>query len=316
MLINKELGIKYPIFLGAMARITDARFASVISNAGGLGVIASGDMTKDEVKKEIDLIRTLTSKPFGVNIMLQSPYSDDIVDLIIEEKVPIVIFGAGSPVKYMDRLNEANVKVFAVVSSTSFANRLYKYNPFGFIVEGTESGGHVGYESTLPLIQVFKKEFPNARIIAAGGFATGESLNAALMMGCQGIQMGTRFLASEEANVDIKYKEAIINSRDNKTTLTGLKFGLPVRVIKNEMSTNYHKIEKDATSVLDLELLTVGSLKKAISGDVINGSLMAGEISSVISEIKPVKKIFEDIILEAKEANKKYLSLMDEINNL
>jgi len=316
MLISKELGIKAPIFMGAMARITDAKFAASVSNAGGLGVIASGDMTKDEVKKEIDLIKTLTDKPYGVNIMLQSPYSSDIVDLVIEEDVPIVMFGAGTPFKYMDRLNEKGIKVFPIVSSVTLAKRLAKYKPFGFIVEGTESGGHIGFESTLPLIQAMRMELPSLRLIAAGGFATGESLNAALMLGCVGIQMGTRFLASEEAPIDIKYKEEILRARDNKTTITGQKFGMPVRVLKNQMSTNYHEIESKAQSILELEVLTVGSLKKAISGDIENGSLMCGEIASVISDIKPVKEIIDDIIKSAKQANLRYLSISSEINNL
>lgn len=316
MLISEELGIKYPIFCGAMARITDAKFASVISNAGGLGIIASGDLTSDELKKEVRLIKTLTKNPYAVNVMLQSPYCDDLVDMLIEEEVPIIIFGAGMPFKYMDKLKNTNIKVFVIVSNSSFIKRLERYNLFGYIVEGMESGGHIGKDASLPLLQTIKKEFPNARLIAAGGFATGQSLNAALMLGAKGIQLGTRFLASSEAPVSDLYKEEIIKAKDNKTVITGEKFGLPVRVLRNEFSSNYKELEEKANDRLELEILAVGSLKRAINGDVKNGSLMCGEIASVIDEIKPVEKIFEDIIKEAKEANEAYLKEFEKIKIL
>ena len=316
MLISNELGIKYPIFCGAMARITDSNFAAIVSNAGALGVIAIGDMNSSEVKEEVIKIKKLTTKPYAVNVMLQNPYCDEIVEMLIEENVPIIIFGAGMPFKYMEKLNKTNIKVFVLVSSTSIIKRLEKYKPFGYIVEGMESGGHIGKESTLPLIQAVKKAFPDVRIIAAGGFATGESLNAALMLGASGIQLGTRFLASKEAPVSDLYKEEIIKAKDNKTVITGEKFGMPVRILRNEFANNYKDIESKANDRLDLEIIAVGSLKKAINGDIINGSLMCGEIASVIDEIKTVKEILEDIIKEAKESSIDYLNLLNEIKKI
>lgn len=313
MLINEMLGIKYPIIQGAMTLITDGKFASTVSNAGGLGIIASGEWDKNRVREEIHIARSLTDKPFGVNLYMMSPYVEDIVDLIIEEKIPVVTTGAHSPEKYIKRFKEAGCKVFPVVASVTMAKRMERFGIDGVIAEGMESGGHVGEATTMSLLPQMVKAL-KVPIIAAGGIASGSQMTAALAMGASGIQIGTILLASEECNVHENYKKAILKAHDNDTTVILKNTGAPVRVLKNRLARKYLEMEKNNS--IDEEALkdSFDALFRGIfQGDLENGSMPLGQIAGLIDEIKPVKEILDDIIRESVIA---YDSLSDNINKL
>ena len=313
MLINEMLGIKYPIIQGAMTLITDGKFASTVSNAGGLGIIASGEWDKNRVREEIHIARSLTDKPFGVNLYMMSPYVEDIVDLIIEEKIPVVTTGAHSPEKYIKRFKEAGCKVFPVVASVTMAKRMERFGIDGVIAEGMESGGHVGEATTMSLLPQMVKAL-KVPIIAAGGIASGSQMTAALAMGASGIQIGTILLASEECNVHENYKKAILKAHDNDTTVILKNTGAPVRVLKNRLARKYLEMERNNS--IDEEALkdSFDALFRGIfQGDLENGSMPLGQIAGLIDEIKPVKEILDDIIRESVIA---YDSLSDNINKL
>lgn len=313
MLINEMLGIKYPIIQGAMTLITDGKFASTVSNAGGLGIIASGEWDKNRVREEIHIARSLTDKPFGVNLYMMSPYVEDIVDLIIEEKIPVVTTGAHSPEKYIKRFKEAGCKVFPVVASVTMAKRMERFGIDGVIAEGMESGGHVGEATTMSLLPQMVKAL-KVPVIAAGGIASGSQMTAALAMGASGIQIGTILLASEECNVHENYKKAILKAHDNDTTVILKNTGAPVRVLKNRLARKYLEMEKNNS--IDEEALkdSFDALFRGIfQGDLENGSMPLGQIAGLIDEIKPVKEILDDIIRESVIA---YDSLSDNINKL
>ena len=313
MLINEMLGIKYPIIQGAMSLITDGKFASTVSNAGGLGIIASGEWDKNRVREEIHIARSLTDKPFGVNLYMMSPYVEDIVDLIIEEKIPVVTTGAHSPEKYIKRFKEAGCKVFPVVASVTMAKRMERFGIDGVIAEGMESGGHVGEATTMSLLPQMVKAL-KVPIIAAGGIASGSQMTAALAMGASGIQIGTILLASEECNVHENYKKAILKAHDNDTTVILKNTGAPVRVLKNRLARKYLEMERNNS--IDEEALkdSFDALFRGIfQGDLENGSMPLGQIAGLIDEIKPVKEILDDIIRESVIA---YDSLSDNINKL
>ncbi|RIA64854.1 enoyl-[acyl-carrier protein] reductase II [Anaeroplasma bactoclasticum] len=313
MLINEILGIKYPIIQGAMTLITDGKFAASVSNAGGLGIIAAGFWDKNKVKEEIHIARSITDKPFGVNVYMMSPYVEDIIELIIEEKIPVVTTGAQSPEKYIRRLKEAGCKVFPVVSSVTLAKRIERYGIDGIIAEGMESGGHVGEATTMSLIPQMVKAL-NVPVVAAGGIATGRQMAACLLMGASGIQIGTALLASQECPVHPNYKDAIIKARDNDTVVILKSTGAPVRVLKNRLARQYIELERNNLVTEEVLKDEKDALRRGIFlGDLDMGTLPLGQIAGIIDEIKPVKQIFDDIICEAIESKN---SINDNINKL
>ncbi len=297
-MINDLLGIKYPIICGAMANITTGKFAADISNAGGLGIIASGGNDATYIKEQIRICKENTNKPFGVNLMLMSPYTEDIAKVIIEENVPFVTTGAGSPNKYIKMFNEVGIKTIPVVGSVAQAVRSERAGAFMIIAEGMESGGHIGEETTMALVPQVVKAV-NIPVIAAGGIADGKTFNAAIALGAEGIQAGTMFIASKECPVSDVYKNIIVDARDIDTVVTGRKFSAPVRIYKNELARNYIELENQANDRLELERLAVGSHKKAVDGDIKNGSFMMGQNAGLVDEIKSVKEIMEDLINDA-----------------
>ncbi|MCR5349903.1 MAG: nitronate monooxygenase [Acholeplasmatales bacterium] len=300
MLLNELLNIEYPIIGGAMANIGTAEFAASVSNAGGLGIIATGGWDEIKVKDEIRKCKTLTDKPFGVNIMLMNPKANEIVDVICEEKVAVVTTGAGNPGLYIPKLKESGAKVFPVLASVALARRLLRYNVDGFIVEGTESGGHVGEATTMSLVPQVVNAV-NVPVIAAGGIATGKQFNAALALGAIGVQVGTCLLVSEECPIHQNYKNAVIKARDLDTIVTGRSVGAPVRILKNKMSKEYIRLEQSGADIMELEKLTLGGLRRAVlDGDIENGSVMMGQVAGLCTEIKPLREILKKIIDDAK----------------
>ncbi len=305
-MINQLLNIKYPIIQGAMANIATPEFAAVASNAGCLGIIASGSMTGEETRAAVRRCRELTDKPFGVNVMLMNPYSDDIMAVLIEEKVAAVTTGAGNPGKYLDALKEAGVKVFPVVASVALAKRLAQNGADAIIAEGTESGGHIGDITTMSLVPQVAAAV-DVPVIAAGGIASGRQLNAALCLGAEGIQIGTCLLLAEECPIHENYKKAVIKAKDRDTVVTGRSLNAPVRVLKNAMTTEYLKIEREGIELEEMERLTLGSLRKAVvEGDVKNGSLMMGQVAAMCKEVKPFSQIINTLLSEAAEDKKTF----------
>lgn len=301
MTITKLLGIKYPVFQGGMAQIARHQLASAVSNAGGLGIIASGGMSPEQLREEIVNCKKYTDKPFAVNLMLMMHNIDEIIDVIIDEGVGIVTTGAGTPRKYMPKLKEAGIKVIPVIPSVKAAKKMEELGCDAVVVEGMEAGGHVGESTTMALLPQVTSAV-NIPVIAAGGIADGRGVAAAYCLGASGVQMGTVFLATEECPVSENYKNAIIEAVDTSTTLTGTKFGAPVRGIKNELTKRYHELEERSSTLMELEELTLGSLRKAAyEGDVENGSIMSGQIAGLVNEIRPVKDVIEGIFEEAQK---------------
>ena len=305
MTITNLLGIKYPIFQGAMAQIARHELVSAVSNAGALGILASGGVRPEELRKEIQQCKELTDKPFAVNLMLMMPNIDEIIDVVIEEGVKIVTTGAGTPRKFIPRLKEAGIKVIPVIPSVKAAVKMEELGCDAVVVEGMEAGGHVGNSTTMALLPQVTSAV-NIPVVAAGGIADGRGMAAAYCLGASGVQMGTVFLASEECPVTDAYKNMILEAVDTSTILTGEKFGAPVRGIKNELTKRYHELEEQSSTLMELEELTLGSLRRAVyDGDVENGSVMAGQIAGLVTEIRPVKNIIEDVIKEAREVLKR-----------
>ena len=301
MAITKLLGIKYPVFQGGMAQIARHELASAVSNAGGLGIIASGGMSIEQIREEIVNCKKHTDKPFAVNLMLMMHNIDEIIDVVIEEGVGIVTTGAGTPRKYMPKLKEAGIKVIPVIPSVKAAKKMEELGCDAVVVEGMEAGGHVGESTTMALLPQVTSAV-NIPVIAAGGIADGRGVAAAYCLGASGVQMGTVFLATEECPVSENYKNAIIEAVDTSTTLTGTKFGAPVRGIKNELTKRYHELEERSSTLMELEELTLGSLRKAAyEGDVENGSIMSGQIAGLVNEIRPVRDVIEGIFEEAQK---------------
>lgn len=295
--ICEILGIEYPIFQGGMAWVSDANLAQAVSNAGGLGVIAAGNAPKDWVVEQIRKAKEMTDKPFALNIMLLSPFIDDIIDAVIEENVKIVITGAGNPAKYFSRLNENGVNIIPVVPSVSQAVRMAR-NPgvVALIAEGAEAGGHIGVTNTMALIPqiVDATELP---VICAGGIADGRGVAAAFCLGAKGVQLGTRFIVASECNASSEYKKKVIDAKDTSTVVTGESTGHPVRVIKNKFAKKYKSMEKEGTSVQDLEKIGAGALRKAVvDGDVDYGSVMAGQSAGLVKKEESSKEIIQDLI--------------------
>lgn len=300
MTITQLLGIKYPVFQGAMAQIARFELASAVSNAGGLGILASGGMSPEELREQIKKCKEQTTKPFAVNLMLMMPNINEIIDVVIEEGVKIVTTGAGTPRKFMPRLTEAGVKVIPVIPSVKAAKKMEELGCAAVVVEGMEAGGHVGTSTTMALLPQVTKAV-NIPVIAAGGIADGQGVAAAFCLGASGVQMGTVFLATHECPISIEYKNLIVEADDTSTTLTGMKFGAPVRGIKNELTKRYHELEAQSSTLMELEELTLGSLRKAVyDGDVENGSVMSGQIAGLVDEIRSVEQVIVDVLEEAK----------------
>lgn len=300
MTITQLLGIKYPVFQGAMAQIARFELASAVSNAGGLGILASGGMSPEELREQIKKCKEQTTKPFAVNLMLMMPNINEIIDVVIEEGVKIITTGAGTPRKFMPRLTEAGVKVIPVIPSVKAAKKMEELGCAAVVVEGMEAGGHVGTSTTMALLPQVTKAV-NIPVIAAGGIADGRGVAAAFCLGASGVQMGTVFLATHECPISIEYKNLIVEADDTSTTLTGMKFGAPVRGIKNELTKRYHELEAQSSTLMELEELTLGSLRKAVyDGDVENGSVMSGQIAGLVDEIRSVEQVIVDVLEEAK----------------
>lgn len=300
MRLNEFLGIKYPIIQGGMANIALGEFAAAVSNAGGLGLIASGGFDAVRIKEEIDKCRALTDKPFGVNLMLMNPDVDNIAKMLTEEKVDVITTGAGSPEKYIGDWKASGSKVIPVVASVALAKRMERMGADAVIAEGGESGGHVGEMTTMALVPMVV-DAVDIPVIAAGGIADGRGMVAALALGAIGVQIGTCLLASNECPIHENYKQAVVKAKDNGTAVTGRSAGAPVRVIKNNMTREYLKMESQGVTRDELEQLTLGSLRKAVlDGDTKNGSLMAGQVCGLVKEIKPVAQILEELYEGAK----------------
>lgn len=293
------LDIKYPIFQGGMAWIADASLAAAVSEAGGLGII-TGTAPTDWVRDEIRKAKKLTDKPFGVNIMLMDVHVDEIAKMVCEEGVKVVTTGAGSPGKYMEMWKAHGVKVIPVVASVALAKRMEKAGADAIIAEGTESGGHVGQLTTMALVpQVV--DAVNIPVLAAGGIGDGRGVAASFMLGAEGVQLGTRFLVAKECTVHQSYKNRVIKAKDIDTEVTGRSTGHPIRVIKNKLTREFMKLEKEGASVDQLEELGRGCLSKAVKGDVDFGSVMAGQISGLINKEQSCKEIIEEIMKEASD---------------
>lgn len=298
--ICELLGIKYPIIQGGMAWVAEHHLASAVSNAGGLGIIAAGSAPVEVVQAEIRAAKELTDKPFGVNIMLLSPFADDIAQLVVEEGVKVVTTGAGNPEKYIPMWKEAGIKIIPVVASVALAKRMEKYGADAVVAEGCEAGGHIGELTTMALIPQIT-DAVNVPVIAAGGIGDGRGLAAVFALGADAGQVGTRFVVAHESIVHDNYKKKIVDSKDIDSAVTGRSTGHPVRSLRNKMTREYQKLEKDGATFEELELLTLGSLRKAVQeGDIINGSLMAGQIAGLISKEQSCKEIMEEMIEEAK----------------
>ena len=296
------LGIKYPIVQGGMAWVGTAELAAAVSNAGGLGVIGGGNAPPEEVARELRLAQELTDKPFGLNIPLAiSGYADEIVTLCIEEGVKIVVIGAWRPGNHIARLKEAGLTVVPVIASVALAKRLARQGADALIAEGMESGGHIGDIATMPLVpQVV--DAVDVPVIAAGGFADGRGLVAALALGAQAIQMGTRFICTTECTAHENYKRAILKARDRSTMTTGHSLGHPVRALKNPMVYQFEELERRGITEAEIIEFGTGKLRlAAVEGDMKNGSVMAGQIAGMVNDIVPVKELIERIVAEAEE---------------
>ena len=297
--VTELLGIEKPIIQGGMAWIAESKLASAVSNAGGAGIIAGGSAPIDYLRSEIRKCKELTDKPFGVNIMLMSPNAEELAKLVIEEGVSFVTTGAGNPGQYIAAWKEAGIKVIPVVPSVALAKRLEKIGADAVIAEGTESGGHIGESTTMCLVpQVV--DAVSVPVIAAGGIADGRGIAASFMLGAEGVQIGTRFLASEECQIHENYKNAVIKAKDTDNAITGFYSGSPCRCIKSKYTKKLQEMEKMAAPPEDFEALTVGSLRKAVvDGNTDEGSMLCGLIAGMINEVKPVSEIMSQLSEQA-----------------
>lgn len=297
--ITELLGIEYPIIQGGMAWVAEHNLAAAVSNAGGLGLIGAASAPAEVVREEIRKCKELTDKPFGVNVMLLNPNADEVADIIVEEGVKVVTTGAGNPAKYMEKWKAAGVKVIPVVASVAMAKLMQRAGADAVVAEGMESGGHIGSITTMSLVPqvVDAVDIP---VIAAGGIGDGRGFAAVTMLGAQGAQIGTRFVVANESIVHANYKEQLIKAKDIDSAVTGMTTGHPVRCIRNKMTKEYLRLEKEGADFMELEKLTLGSLRKAvIEGDVVNGTLMAGQIAGLIKKEQSCEEIIQEIMNEA-----------------
>ena len=297
--VSRLLGTKYPIIQGGMAWVAEYHLAAAVSNAGGLGIIGAASAPPEVVREQILQVKKLTDRPFGVNIMLLSPNAPEVAKIVIEEKVPVVTTGAGSPAKYMADWKAAGIVVIPVVASVAMAKIMERTGADAVVAEGMESGGHIGSQTTMTLVPqvVDAVQIP---VIAAGGIADGRGMAAAMMLGAEGIQMGTRFVVADESIVHENYKKRVLAAKDIDSEVTGTSTGHPIRVLRNQMSREYLKLEKQGASFEELEQLTLGSLRKAVvDGDVVHGSLMAGQSAGLVKKEQTCREIIEEIMKEA-----------------
>lgn len=298
--ICEILGIEYPVFQGGMAWIADGKLAAAVSNGGGLGIVAAGNAPGEYVREQIKIARSLTSKPIGVNIMLMSPFADEVAQVVTEEKVEVVTTGAGNPSKYMKAWKEADIKVIPVVASVAMAKLMTRLGASALIAEGGESGGHVGELTTMVLVpQVC--DATTLPVIAAGGIADGRGVAAAFMLGACGVQMGTRFLSACECNIHPVYKEKIIKANDLCTMVTGKRLGHPVRSLRTPFARNYSKAEYGGMPDEELEQLGTGALRLAVQdGDAENGCFLSGQIAAMVKKEQPAAEIIKEVMEEAE----------------
>lgn len=298
--VTEMLGIEWPVFQGGMAWIADGRLAAAVSNAGGLGIIAAGNAPADYVQKQIETARSLTKKPFGVNIMLMSPYADDIAALVAREHVRVVTTGAGNPGKYMKMWKDAGIIVIPVVASTAMAKLMTRAGADALIAEGGESGGHIGELTTMVLVPQIV-DATSLPVIAAGGIADGRGVAAAFMLGAQAVQMGTRFLSAKECTISDAYREKVLKAGDLCTVVTGRRLGHPVRSLKTPFARTYAKAEYSDISDEELEAMGTGALRKAVvDGDVEHGCFLAGQIATVVNKVESAEEIVHSVIEEAE----------------
>ncbi len=298
--LTELLGVKYPVIQGGMAWVADAALASAVSNAGGIGLIAAANAPVDYVREQIRKAKTLTDQPFGVNIMMMSPYLEEIAQLVAEERVKVVTTGAGNPGKYMELWKSAGIVVIPVVPSVALAKRMERSGADAVVAEGCESGGHIGELTTMALVpQVV--DAVSVPVIAAGGIADGRGLAAALLLGAQGVQVGTVFLACDECTIHPNYKKMVVDAKDTDTAVTGRALGRAARSVKNRFTRRVSDLEKSGVTADQLEEAMVGSLRKAaVEGDEDNGAFMAGQISGMIHTIRPANEIITSMISEAE----------------
>ncbi len=297
--ITELLNIQFPIIQGGMAWVAEHQLAAAVSKAGGLGLIGAGGAPCDFIRSEVIKAKQLTDKPFGVNLMLLNPESDAIADMLIEEGVSVITTGAGNPGKYMAKWKEAGIKVIPVVASVGLAKMMERAGADAVVAEGTEAGGHIGAATTMTLVPQVA-DAVKVPIIAAGGIADGRGFAAAMMLGADAVQMGTRFLVADECVVHQNYKEKVIKAKDIDSEVTGQSTGHPVRSIRNNMTREYLKLEKEGAGLEELELLTLGSLRKAVvEGDVVTGTIMAGQIAGMVRKTQSCQEIIDEIIAEA-----------------
>ena len=298
--ITELLGIEYPIIQGGMAWVAESHLAAAVSAAGGLGLIGGANAPAEVIRNYIREVKAVTDKPFGVNVMLMSPYADEVAKVIVEEGVKVVTTGAGNPEKYMEMWKAAGIKVIPVVASVALAKRMERYGADAVVAEGTESGGHIGEATTMTLVpQVV--DTVSIPVIAAGGIGDGRGIAAAFMLGAEAVQMGTRFLVAKECTVHQNYKDRVLKAKDIDSTVTGRTHGHPVRCLRNQMTREYVKLENEGKSFEELEYLTLGTLRKAVQeGDVTNGTVMAGQIAGMVSKEQTCKEMIDEMMAQAE----------------
>lgn len=294
--VTELLGIQVPILQGGMAWVAEHTLAAAVSNAGGLGIIAAANAPAEIIRKEIRLARELTDRPFGVNIMLLSPHAKEIAELVVEEHVPVVTTGAGNPAPYMKLWKEAGIKVLPVVASVALARLMERAGADAVIAEGCESGGHIGEATTMALVPQVA-DLVKIPVIAAGGIGDGRGIAAAMMLGASGVQMGTRFLVAKECVIHENYKQRVLKASDIDSVVTGRSTGHPVRQLRNRMTREYLKMEKEGCTFEELELLTLGSLRKAVQeGDTDGGSMMSGQIAGLVKKEQTCREMIEEMM--------------------
>lgn len=299
--VTELLQIEYPIIQGGMAWVAEHHLAAAVSEAGGFGLIGAASAPPEIVREEIRKAKELTDKPFGVNIMLLNPNADEVAKIVVEEGIQAVTTGAGNPEKYMSMWKEAGVKVIPVVASVAMAKRMERYGADAVVAEGMEAGGHIGNQTTMALIPQIV-DAVNIPVIAAGGIGDGRGIAASFMLGAEGVQMGTRFVVADESIVHENYKNRIVKAKDIDSVVTGQSTGHPVRCLRNQMTKEYIKKEQEGVPFEELERMTLGSLRKAVmDGDILNGTVMAGQIAGLVSKRQSCKEILQEIMGEAKK---------------
>lgn len=305
--VTELLGIRYPVIQGGMAWVAEHQLAAAVSNAGGLGLIGAASAPPEVVREEIRKAKELTDKPFGVNVMLLNPNAEEVAKVVVEEGIKVVTTGAGNPAKFMPMWKEAGVKVIPVVASVAMAKLMERGGADAVVAEGMESGGHIGSATTMTLVPqiVDAVKIP---VIAAGGIADGRGYAAAMMLGASAVQMGTRFVVAKESIVHENYKERLIKAKDIDSEVTGMSTGHPIRVLRNKMTREYLKMEKAGASFEELEMLTLGALRKAVvEGDVVQGSVMAGQIAGLVSKEETCEEIIHDVVENGEQLLKSWV---------